>query len=141
MNGTDIGSVPSLFLPKPPRHGAAGCPFAKQARHSLFPGCNIGKWPGPPHEPAEFTQNNYTGFTEFLRHWVFSRGQEVVPFIGVLLMLIVRQTKTIFWNWLHALSASRKIQLVQIPQQQFLGLPLFTENLKTGSWSMSWGDL
>lgn len=63
MNGTDTGSSTSLFISKPPRHGAAGCPFSKQERHSLFSGCKIGKWPGLPHEPGEFTQNNYTGFT------------------------------------------------------------------------------
>lgn len=62
MNGTDTGSSASLFLSKPPRHGAAGCDFSKQARHSLFSGCKIGKWPGLPCEPVEFTQNNYAAF-------------------------------------------------------------------------------
>lgn len=63
MNVTDTGSSASLFLSKPPRHGAAGCHFSKQARHSLFSGCKIGKWPGLPCEPVEFTQNNYAAFT------------------------------------------------------------------------------
>lgn len=62
MNGTDTGSSASLFLSKPPRHGAAGCHFSKYARHSLFSGCKIGKWPGLPCEPVEFTQNNYAAF-------------------------------------------------------------------------------
>lgn len=58
-----LGHLHLCLLPSFPGCGAAGCHFSKQARHSLFSGCETGMWPGFPCEPVRFTQNIYTVFT------------------------------------------------------------------------------